>query len=185
MLMRKKTAWVLGAVAIGLVCGSRALAEDHPAARLWDVAKAKQGILTDGLAKRLSGKVNLSVPNVHVLPVKGDPKSLLQLPQVELDAMRAAILHPLGHTFRAPNRVALYLFADGTWVIENFRDETVNVELDGATQAVSPRGWLLHWTTSTPVTTVSRCACGTPTTCSWKNPSCESLRSSAYETLIP
>ena len=37
-----------------------------------------------------------------------------------------------------PNRVALYLFADGSWVIENFRDEAVHVELDGATRTVAP-----------------------------------------------
>ena len=65
--------------------------------------------------------MHLDVPQVRILPVKGDPKSLLELPQAELDAVRAAILRPLGHTFRAPNRVALYLFADGSWVIENFQ----------------------------------------------------------------
>ena len=32
------------------------------------------GLLTDGLAKQLSGKVNLSAANVHLLPVQGDPK---------------------------------------------------------------------------------------------------------------
>ena len=55
------------------------------------------------------------------------------------------MLRPLGHTFRAPNRVALYLFADGSWVIENFRDEAADVELDGTTRTVAPRGWLAHW----------------------------------------
>jgi hypothetical protein len=109
------------------------------------IASGKPVLLTDGLAKRLAGKVNLAAPNVHLLPVKGDPKSLLALPQAELDALRAAILRPLGHTFRAPNRVALYLFADGSWTIENFGDEAAHVELDGAAHTVAPRGWLLHW----------------------------------------
>jgi hypothetical protein len=112
------------------------------------IATGRPIVLTDALAKQLSGKVNLSAPNVYLLPVKGDPKSLLGLPQAELDAMRATILRPLGHTFRAPNRVALYLFADGSWVVENFRDEAVNVDLDGTTQTISPRGWLLHWNPS-------------------------------------
>jgi len=109
------------------------------------IAAAKPVLLTDGLAKELSGKVNLSAPNVHLLSVKGDPKSMLGLPQAELDAMRAAILRPLGHTFRAPNRVALYLFADGSWVIENFRDEAITVDLDGQSRQVAPRGWAMWW----------------------------------------
>jgi len=109
------------------------------------LAAGKPVLITDGLARRLAGKVRLDVPLVHILPVKGDPKSLLELPQADLHAARAAVLRPLGHTFRAPNRVALYLFADGSWVLENFRDETVQVELDDTVQTISPRGWLLHW----------------------------------------
>ena len=109
------------------------------------LAAGKSALVTDGLAKRLAGKVNLDVPLVRILSVNGNPKSLLDLPQAELNSVRAAILRPLGHTFRAPNRVALYVFADGSWVIENFRDEVVNVELDGATHTVLPRGWLLNW----------------------------------------
>ncbi|NOX56363.1 MAG: hypothetical protein GXP27_18345, partial [Planctomycetes bacterium] len=43
-------------------------------------------LVTDGLAKRLAGRVRLDTPNVRVLPIRGKPKSLLQLPQAELDA---------------------------------------------------------------------------------------------------
>jgi len=109
------------------------------------ISAGKPALITDGLAKRLAGKVNLDGPSVRILPVKGNPKSLLELPQAELDALRSAVLPPLGHTFHAPNRVAFYLFADGSWVIENFRDEAVDVNLDGTTRTVSPRGWLIHW----------------------------------------
>lgn len=109
------------------------------------IAAGKPVLITDGLAQRLAGKVGLDAPLVRILPVKGNPKSLLELPQAELDALRRAILPALGHSFRGPSRVALYLFADGSWVIENFRDEAAQVELDGTTRTVSPRGWLLHW----------------------------------------
>ncbi|MGA2618881.1 MAG: hypothetical protein ABSF26_14825 [Thermoguttaceae bacterium] len=109
------------------------------------IASGRPVLLTDGLAKRLSGKVNLAAANVRLLPLKGGPKSLLQLPPAELDAIRAAILPGVGHTFRAPNRVALYLFADGSWTIENFNDEPASVKLDDASRAVPARGWLLSW----------------------------------------
>jgi hypothetical protein len=102
-------------------------------------------LLTDGLAKELGGKIKLDAANVHLLTVKGDPKSLLKLAQGELDALRAPLLHPLGRRFEAPNRVALYLFADGSEVVENFNDEGVTVRLDGKAQEVPARGWVNHW----------------------------------------
>jgi hypothetical protein len=109
------------------------------------VASGRPVLVTDGLAERLSGKVNLDAPNVRVLPVKGDPKSLLKLPQAELDELRQPLLRPFDRRFKAPNRVALYLFEDGSWVIENFNDEAVTVELDGQSRQVAPRGWAMQW----------------------------------------
>jgi hypothetical protein len=109
------------------------------------IAAGKPVLVTDGLAKQLSGKVDLAAANVRILPVKGDPKSLLELPQAELDAMRAAMLRPLGHTLRAPGRVASYFFADGSWVLENFNEEAVRAELDGQSRPLAARGWLFHW----------------------------------------
>jgi hypothetical protein len=109
------------------------------------IATGKPVLLSDGLAKRLPATVNVAAANVRILPVKGDPKSLLGLPQAELDAMRAALLRPLGHTFRAPARVALYLFNDGSWVIENFGDAPAQVELDDHPQTIPPREWRLGW----------------------------------------
>ena len=109
------------------------------------IAAGKEVLITDGLAKRLKGKVNLTAANVSGLPVGGDPKSLFQLPQQTLDAIRKPLLRPLGHSFRAPNKVALYLFDDGSWVIENFNDQPVTVELDGTSQTINPRSWVYRW----------------------------------------
>jgi len=98
-------------------------------------------LVTDGLAKRLSGQVKLDAPNVQVLAVKGDPKSLLGLGQAELDRLREPLLRPFGRRLESPSRVSLYLFDDGRWVIENFNDQPVSVRLDGATHEVAARGW--------------------------------------------
>jgi hypothetical protein len=94
--------------------------------------------------------MKLSAPNVHVLAVKGEPKSLLQLSQKELDDLRAPLLRPLKITFSAPNQVALYLFGDGSWVIENFNNEPVSVELNQRPLNVEGRGWLQHWQKERP-----------------------------------
>ena len=83
----------------------------------------------------LSGKLDLAARNVCVVPIKGDPRSLWDLPQAELDRIRAA----------------LYLFTDGSWVIENFRTAAVVVEIDGTRRAVAPRGWPFTWKLSTTI----------------------------------
>ena len=109
------------------------------------IARGVPVLVTDGLAQRLGGRVQLDAPNVRVLPVRGNPKSLLELPRADLDAIRQPLLKPLGCTFNAPNRVALYLFADGSWVIENFNDPPVTVELNGASMTIAARGWRYDW----------------------------------------
>ena len=113
------------------------------------IDSGKPVLLTDGLAQQLTNKVgtkmNLHAANVRMLAVKRDPKSLLQLTQNELDPLRVSLLSPLKVTFSAPNQVGLYLFADGSWVVENFNDESVKVTLNNKPLVVTARGWLQHW----------------------------------------
>ena len=118
---------------------------DLPAKLTRFIASGKPVLVTDGLAGQLAGKVRLGSANVQILPVKSSPKSLLELPQTDLDGLRAKLLAPLGRSFKAPARVALYLFGDGSWVIENFNDGPVAVELDGKPRQVTPRGWVVRW----------------------------------------
>lgn len=110
------------------------------------IARGVPVLVTDGLAQQLEARVPLDAANVHVLRVGGDPKSLLELPQADLEAIRRPLLEPLGRTFKAPNRVALYLFADGSWVVENFNDSPASVQLDGAALEIAARGWRYNWT---------------------------------------
>jgi hypothetical protein len=109
------------------------------------IASGKPVLLTDGLADRLAGKVNLAAANVQSIPIRGEPKRLLEMKREELDALRLPLLRPLGSSFRALSRVALYLFADGSWVVENFNDEPVVVELAGKQQRVAGCGWAMQW----------------------------------------
>ena len=109
------------------------------------VRAGKPVLLTDGLAARLTNQVDLTAQNVQVLPVEGDPKSLLALSQEVLDRLREPLLRPLETSLRAPNQVGLYLFTDGSWVIENFNDQPAEVELNGRRIAVEARGWQKLW----------------------------------------
>ncbi len=103
------------------------------------IAAGKPVLITDGLAAALAGKVELNRPNVQILPVKGDPKSLLKLPQEQIDTLRAPLLKPLNIAFRAPVRVALYPFKDGSFVIENFGDEPATADISGTSHTIAAR----------------------------------------------
>jgi len=105
----------------------------------------KPVLLTDSLVQSLTNRINLSARNVQILPVNQNPKSLLELNQDHLDGIRAPLLQPFKSSFRAPNRVALYLFNDKSFVIENFRDEPATVELNGKALTVPARGWAYKW----------------------------------------
>jgi hypothetical protein len=123
-----------------------ALKDPGFASQLQKFIKAgKPVLLTDGLAKALGDKVNLQAPGVHVLAVKGVPKSLLELGQADLDPLRAALLKPLRVDFRAPNKTGLYLFSDGSRVIENFNDGPVEVQFNGKSETIPTRGWAVNW----------------------------------------
>lgn len=109
------------------------------------IAKGKPVLVTDGLAAEIRRQVPLDKPNVQILPVQGEPKSLLDLPQDKIDAIRRPLLAPLGRSFDSPNRVALYLMSDGSWVVENFNDAPVRVKLDDENKEIPPRDWLYQW----------------------------------------
>jgi hypothetical protein len=102
-------------------------------------------LLTDGLVMALGDKVDLKASGVHILAVQGEPKSLLKLGQAELDPLRAAMLKPLRVKFQAPNKTGLYLFRDGSRVVENFNDEPIEVQFNDKSETIPPRGWVVHW----------------------------------------
>ncbi len=128
----------------GVLLGSRTQRPGLPA-KLGFYRHRQAGPANRRPGETLPATVHLEGANVQVLAVKGDPKSLLGLPQGELDALRAALLRPLGHTFRAQPRRPVELFNDGSWVIGKLRPAPAEVELDDHSQTVPPRDWRLGW----------------------------------------
>ncbi len=102
-------------------------------------------LLTDSLARALAHRVRLDLPNVYILAVKEDPKTLLQFDPKQCDEIRSPLLKPFKVSCRAPARVALYLFKDKSWVVENFNDNPVEVQLNGKALAIPARGWVQRW----------------------------------------
>lgn len=46
----------------------------------------------------------------------------------------------------APNRVGLFVFDDGSWVVMNFNYGPAKVRINGEAHEVPARQWLCHWT---------------------------------------
>ena len=109
------------------------------------IRSGKPVLITDGLADKVRGVVAVYAPNVRILALKGDPKSLLRLDEREVNALREPLLKAVEARFKAPGQVGLYLFKDGSWVIENFKDEVVVTELNGVRREVAARGWAHEW----------------------------------------
>ncbi len=55
------------------------------------------------------------------------------------------MLKPLRVDFRAPNKTGLYLFTDGSRVVENFNDEPIEIQFNGKAEQIPARGWAAHW----------------------------------------
>lgn len=111
------------------------------------IRSGKPTLITDGLADRLRGRVPIDAPNVRILRVAGDPKRLLDMAEPDLNRLRAPMLRAAGASLTAPNRVALYLFRDSSWVVENFNDTGVEIDLNGKRLQLAARGWVCQWET--------------------------------------
>jgi len=98
-------------------------------------------LMTDGLAARVRDRIDTHAANVQILNVNGAPAGLLNLTQYEVDEARKPFLAAFRTTFLAPNRVALYLFDGGGWVVENFNSVPADIELNGKYFTVEARGW--------------------------------------------
>jgi hypothetical protein len=92
------------------------------------ITAGKPVLVTDGLAGQIG---NLDqYENVQVLQVDGKPRNILRLSREEVNSMRNKLLEPFGIKFNAPTMVSLYLMGEDLIIIENFKDEAVNVTLE-------------------------------------------------------
>jgi hypothetical protein len=109
------------------------------------IAQGKPVLLTDGLAARLRGKIELPEDRVHILKTDGEPKKLLDWSQADTERMRQPMLQGFGISLLAPSQVALYLFQVDSWVLENFRDVAAEATLNGESLTIPARGWKYRW----------------------------------------
>jgi hypothetical protein len=92
------------------------------------IKAGKPVLVTDGLAGHIGNLDQLE--NVQVLKVDGNPRDILRLSREEVNSMRNKLLEPFGIKFNAPTMVSLYLMGEDLIIIENFKDEAVNITLE-------------------------------------------------------
>jgi hypothetical protein len=102
-------------------------------------------LLTQPLADKISPEVNLSATNITILKLDGKARAWMKWDRERLQAMRQPLLRALGTEFDAPAGVALYLFTDGSYVIENFTETSEAVRLDGKEITVPGRDCVSQW----------------------------------------
>lgn len=86
-------------------------------------------LMTRQLAQRLPADVRTDGGRVTILDVPGDAWALMDLRPPELMNIRDRMLGPLGVSFDAPTRVALYLFGEDLVVVENFNDRAIEAHV--------------------------------------------------------
>ena len=67
--------------------------------------------------------------NLYVLTIPDDPGNLYDYPAEALNVVRRICSRDLGVYFEGPSKVSLFVYDNGTLVVENFNDEPVEIDL--------------------------------------------------------
>jgi hypothetical protein len=97
--------------------------------------KGRPVAVTKGFAGMtgITGDCLIDITKNHSGKAGFDPKdnwNLTELPADEIQKLRDLLTEPLGIVFRAPAKVGLNLYGNDMEVIQNFRDDEVEAELD-------------------------------------------------------
>ena len=91
------------------------------------ITAKKPLLITEALAEQLESIDQYD--NVIVLDTRDTVRNLLKYDREKLNQIRDKMLAPFDVKFDAPNSVAFYLMGDDTYIIENFNDTPVNINL--------------------------------------------------------
>lgn len=122
---------------------------DHPEAERLVAGYAATGkptLLSCRLAEAWKGRPWLTAANVRIVPRKESSWEFCNLPPERLAELRGFVLPVFGiKDFRAPNRVGLILFTDGSRVILNFDDSPASITLDHSSFTLSAHSTRCFW----------------------------------------
>ncbi|MGC9329915.1 MAG: hypothetical protein ACP5I1_19930, partial [Candidatus Hinthialibacter sp.] len=93
------------------------------------LADQKPVLVTNHLAEKLPSSLKKQLDDSMILDVPEDLWDLMNLPENRLRSIRNALLKPFGLEFDAPTRVALYMFSNDIYGIENFNNKEIKAVL--------------------------------------------------------
>jgi hypothetical protein len=93
------------------------------------VAGGGRALLTSRLAGHLGRLPSQFADRIWILPSQGGTRTVLSLPQSQVDPLRNFVIYPLGLRMEAPPRVALTLLGHGALVLDNHNSFAAGVKL--------------------------------------------------------
>jgi hypothetical protein len=93
---------------------------------------------------------------LQVLTIPENFSDLSNYPEPVLDAIRRVITAPLPVHLEAPGKVSLFVYDNGTFIVHNFRDETVNAKVTMSDRVRSIADLSADLSTNESIPTVKR-----------------------------
>ena len=74
-------------------------------------------------------RAGYSQGNLYVMTIPDDMGNLYDLPQTVLNSFRSVLSRDLDVRIEAPAKVSLFLYDNGTFIVESFLDEPVTIQI--------------------------------------------------------
>ena len=74
-------------------------------------------------------RAKYSIGNLYVMTIPDSFGDLYELPAPVLDEFRRILSRDLGIRIEGPSKVSLYVYDNGTFIVESFRDNPVTIQV--------------------------------------------------------
>ena len=95
----------------------------------WDILSAGRPLTGGVSGYPMLLRAPYSKGNLYVMTIPDDFGNLYDLPEGVLNAFRQILSKDLEIRIEAPSKVGLFLYDNGTFIVENFRDEAVTIRV--------------------------------------------------------
>lgn len=95
----------------------------------WDVLSAGRPLTSGVSGYPMLLRAPYSKGNLYIMTIPDDFGNLYDLPEGVLNAFRQVLSKDVDFRIEAPAKVGLFLYDNGTFIVENFRDEAVTIRI--------------------------------------------------------
>jgi hypothetical protein len=95
----------------------------------WEIQAAGHPLVNGTFGVPIILRALYSAGNFYVVAIPEDPGQLYKYPPVVLDALRELTAKEVGLYFKGPSKVCIYAYTNNAFVLHNFNDFPVDVEV--------------------------------------------------------